>query len=172
MVRHQLKINDRVGVHAPVAQLKKILVEVLERYGGRLDKRTTETSLVFVSDRSMANLNRMYRGKRGTTNVLSFSFVRPPNKIGAGEPLLLGEVLISPQQAARAAKIHKHALQAELAALFVHGLLHVIRFDHETTPRAARAMQEAENAVIGAIPALRKSLKGRGLIVRELVYPR
>ncbi|MFH0830490.1 MAG: rRNA maturation RNase YbeY [Parcubacteria group bacterium] len=172
MPRHILKINDRVGTRVPVRLLEQVLRATLARYGKQFANRSTETSLALISDRSMANLNRMYRGKRGTTNVLSFSFVRPPNKIGAGEPLLLGEILISPVQATQGAKQKKHTMAAELAALFLHGFLHVLAFDHEQGIPSKKVMRQAEEAVIAKIPPLKRALKGRGLLVRELVYPK
>jgi rRNA maturation RNase YbeY len=171
LAKHRLRINTRVTLKPPVALLEKVLVATLAQYGGKFNRRPTETSLVFITDKSMAQLNKMYRGKRGTTNVLSFSFVRPPNKIGAGEPLLLGEILISPKEAGKGARIHKHPLATEIALLFLHGLLHVLSFDHETGSRDQKAMQEAEDAVIAKIPALKKASHGQGLILRELVYP-
>ena len=178
MAKHELKINNRVGtaaprgVRPPVAMLEQILLETLKQFGGALAKRPTETSLAFIGDAAMANLNKLYRGKKGTTNVLSFSFVRAPNKIGAGRPLLLGEVLISPAQAAKGARAHKHSTNTEIALLFLHGLLHVISFDHEKGSTGQRKMQQAEDAVIARIPTLSKAAQGRGLIVRELVYPK
>ncbi|MFO0704507.1 MAG: rRNA maturation RNase YbeY [Candidatus Andersenbacteria bacterium] len=171
MAAHQLKINDRVGTKAPTALLERILKITLAQVGKKFAHRPTETSLVFVSDSAMRQLNQMYRGKHGTTNVLSFSFVRPPNRIGVGQPLLLGEVLISPKQAAKDARQSGTSLGTEFCLLFLHGLLHVLQFDHEAGERQRKAMQRAEERVIAAIPTLKKAAQGQGLLVREFVYP-
>ncbi len=174
MPKHDLKINARVAIKTPTKLLEQVLHLTLLLYGKQFVRRPTETSLVFISDPAMTNLNKLYRHKKGTTNVLSFSFVRPPNKIGAGEPLLLGEVLISPKVAAKDARLHKHTLNTEIALLFLHGLLHVLRFDHETGEHEQQVMQTAENAIISRIPALDRTAHGKGLIAHgsgELVYP-
>ncbi|MDP2587200.1 MAG: rRNA maturation RNase YbeY [bacterium] len=136
-----------------------------------LRRRTTETSLVFLDDRSMLRLNKLYRGKKTTTNVLSFSFVRPPNKIAAGSVLLLGEILISPKQAALDARRQGHTLADEIVLLFLHGLLHVLGFDHELSSAKKKVMRQAEQDVIAQIPRLKRAVSGDGLLIRELVYP-
>jgi probable rRNA maturation factor len=89
-----------------------------------------DVAVVFVSDRAMREINRDWRGKRGTTDVLSF----PANqdefeKLGG---LNLGDILISIEQAARQAKEHELSFENEIAQLILHGLLHLSGYDHET----------------------------------------
>jgi probable rRNA maturation factor len=89
-----------------------------------------DVTVVFVSDRAMREINRQWRGKRGTTDVLSF----PANqdefeKVGG---LNLGDILISIDQAARQAKEHELSFENEIAQLILHGLLHLSGYDHET----------------------------------------
>ena len=89
-----------------------------------------DVTVVFVSDRAMREINRNWRGQRGTTDVLSF----PANqdefeKLGG---LNLGDILISIEQAARQAKEHGLSLENEIAQLILHGLLHLCGYDHET----------------------------------------
>ena len=87
-------------------------------------------TIAFVSDRHMRELNRQWRGKTGTTDVLSFpagedEFANPNGSS-------LGDVVISLEQAARQAGEHDLAVEDEIAQLILHGLLHLCGYDHET----------------------------------------
>lgn len=72
----------------------------------------------------MKKLNAQYRGKNKTTDVLSFAMDEEEN--------LLGDILLSLDQAKRQATEHKHSLRHELLILIIHGLLHLLGYDHET----------------------------------------
>jgi probable rRNA maturation factor len=87
-------------------------------------------TVAFVSDRAMRELNRMWRGRRTTTDVLSFPAEQA--EFEKAEGLSLGDVVISIEQAARQAKEHRLSLENEIAQLILHGLLHLSGFDHET----------------------------------------
>lgn len=97
---------------------------------GVLPVKNASATLVFVSDRAMADLNRRWRGKRGTTDVLSFPAAQTTFEKSAG--LNLGDVVISIEQATTQAKQNRNALDNELAQLILHGLIHLCGFDHET----------------------------------------
>jgi probable rRNA maturation factor len=89
-----------------------------------------DVTIVFVSDRAMRTLNRTWRGKRGTTDVLSF-----PAGLAEFENLFegtLGDIVVSVEQAARQAGEQGLSLDAEIAQLILHGLLHLCGYDHET----------------------------------------
>lgn len=87
-------------------------------------------TVAFVSDRAMRELNRMWRHKRATTDVLSF----PANQdeFERLEGVSLGDVVISVAQAARQAKENGLSLDEEIAQLILHGLLHLCGYDHAT----------------------------------------
>ena len=87
-------------------------------------------SVAFVSDRVMFDLNRRWRGKRATTDVLSFPAGQEHFEKLAG--LKIGEVVISVDQAARQAAEHGLEFDDEVAQLILHGLLHLSGYDHET----------------------------------------
>jgi len=87
-------------------------------------------TVAFVSDRRMRELNRRWRGKTGTTDVLSFPAEQ--NEFEKSEGQTLGDVVISIDQAARQAKENKLALDDEIAQLILHGMLHLCGFDHAT----------------------------------------
>ena len=87
-------------------------------------------TIAFVSDRTMRSLNRRWRGKTGTTDVLSFPSGQDDFEVEADSTL--GDVVISIEQAARQAAANQLSLDLELAQLILHGLLHLCGYDHET----------------------------------------
>lgn len=87
-------------------------------------------TVAFVSDRRMRELNRMWRHKVGTTDVLSFPAGQ--DEFEKVEGLSLGDVVISVEQAGRQARQHGLKLDEEIAQLILHGLLHLCGYDHET----------------------------------------
>ena len=87
-------------------------------------------TVAFVSDRAMRGLNRRWRGKQGTTDVLSFPAEQ--DEFEKLEGLTLGDVVISVEQAARQAAEHDLSFETEVAQLILHGLLHLCGYDHET----------------------------------------
>lgn len=106
-------------------------------------------SVVVTDDETVRELNRRYRGEDAPTDVLSFGlepddrFVAPP-----ASPRQLGEVVIAYPTAARQAGESGHDIDAELAHLLVHGLLHLLGHDHQS-PKEARAMRAREEALLG-----------------------
>lgn len=87
-------------------------------------------TVAFVSDRMMRELNRMWRHKRGTTDVLSFPAGQ--DEFEKAEGATLGDVVISVEQAARQAEAHGLEFEEEVSQLILHGLLHLCGYDHET----------------------------------------
>jgi rRNA maturation RNase YbeY len=87
-------------------------------------------TVAFVSDRAMRELNRLWRHKRGTTDVLSFPAEQ--DEFEKMEGSSLGDVVISVEQAARQAKENDLSLDQEIAQLILHGLLHLCGYDHST----------------------------------------
>lgn len=87
-------------------------------------------TVAFVSDRAMRELNRRWRGKKGTTDVLSFPSAQ--DEFEKAEGLRLGDVVISVEQAARQAGEHGLEFEGEVSQLILHGVLHLCGYDHET----------------------------------------
>ena len=87
-------------------------------------------TVAFVSDRVMRGLNRRWRGKRGTTDVLSFPAGQ--DEFERVEGVTLGDVVISVEQAARQAGEHGLSFENEVEQLILHGVLHLCGYDHET----------------------------------------
>ena len=96
--------------------------------------KITETSnkyftIAFISDRKMRELNKQFRGKNSTTDVLSFPF--EPDEFDTDENNL-GEIIISAEQAERQAIENHLTFEQEIKQLILHGVLHLCGFDHET----------------------------------------
>ena len=117
------------------------LESFLRRVERELGLRHSDLTVCLVSDRAMARLNRNFRKKKGPTDVLSFPAVpkryparvrRRPRAVNSCEPEYLGDIAISPATARRYAQKHDRPLPSELCALILHGVLHLLGYDHET----------------------------------------
>lgn len=101
-----------------------------------------EVSVLLTGDRYMRTLNRRYRGKDRTTDVLSF-----PMRGGRDDRFpsrLLGDIVISIPAAARQAKEQGGSLRSEIDRLLVHGFLHLLGYAHERGGTEARRMEARE----------------------------
>ena len=108
-----------------------------------------EVSLLFADDAAVAELNETYRGRQGPTNVLSFPNMEqagPP----AGQPRLLGDVVLARQTVRREAATQGKSLRAHTTHLLIHGLLHLLGYDHESDGDAAE-MEALEIAILAEI---------------------
>jgi len=86
-------------------------------------------SIAFISDRRMRELNKFFRGKDTTTDVLSFPY--EPDEFDV-DKTNLGDIVISAEQAQRQAKENGLTLDNEIKQLILHGILHLCGYDHET----------------------------------------
>lgn len=111
-----------------------------------------------VGDAEMARLNQQFRGKVGPTDVLSF----PAEPAGPGGPLTanyaqgneLGDIAIARGLAARQARALGHSLRTELRVLALHGLLHLLGYDHERDRGEMRAVEARLRRRAGLPPGL------------------
>jgi probable rRNA maturation factor len=110
-----------------------------------------ELSVALVAEDEMAHLNQQYRGIEGPTDVLSFGCDDPCASVG-GEPITLGDVIIAPDVAVAQATELGTTVESELNLLLVHGILHILGYDHESDDDAA-AMQAREQVVLEAYAA-------------------
>ena len=111
----------------------------------------SELSIALVSDEEMAHLNEQYRGIAGPTDVLSFP-CDEPCAVAGDEPITLGDVIIAPEVATRQAAELGHTVEHEFDVLLVHGILHLMGYDHESDEDAA-AMAAREVALLDAYAA-------------------
>lgn len=95
-------------------------------------------TVAFVSDKKMRQLNRRFRGKDKTTDVLSFPF--QSDKFNRDENNL-GEIIISAEQAAKQAEENHVDFETEIKQLILHGVLHLRGYDHETDQGEMNAIE-------------------------------
>ncbi|HVR39221.1 MAG TPA: rRNA maturation RNase YbeY [Thermoanaerobaculia bacterium] len=114
----------------------------------RLEEQIAEVSIAFIDDEAMATLNRQFRKKNRTTDVLTFpaddSYADPSR---SGRPL--GDIVISIDQARRQANDEKHSLATEVRYLILHGILHALGYDHETDHGEMNALELEVRALVG-----------------------
>jgi probable rRNA maturation factor len=153
--------DEQTAVAVDVERWQRLAGEVLRAEGVR---GLAELALIFIGEAEMAELNEDYMGKQGPTDVLSFPIDaaeaeivlhnQPPSRgpdrspPDPGDmPLLLGDVVVCPSVALAQAPTHAGSLDDELALLVVHGVLHVLGYDHET-PEQAVIMRAKELSLL------------------------
>lgn len=130
-----------------IAEFTRKVLLALEKID-RLDEEITELSIAFVDDAAMTSLNRKFRRKNKTTDVLTFpaddSYNDPAQ---TGRPL--GDIVISIDQAKRQAMTEKHSLAIEVRYLILHGVLHALGYDHETDRGEMASLELECRALVG-----------------------
>ena len=124
-----------------VAVVKQTLREGLS-VGGRdmVSRAPLSLNVTFVSVGEITKLNNVFRGKESPTDVLSF-----PSGLGG----LLGDIIICSSVAAAQAEEYGHSLEREVAFLSLHGLLHLLGFDHEEGEEEMTGLQEKVMVSLG-----------------------
>jgi DNA ligase (NAD+) len=128
--------NQQKSYPIDIDRLKQIGQFILNE----LSLSDAELSIVCVNDETIAGLNEQYRNKNGPTNVLSFSMQE-----GAYAHLrqnMLGDVVISVDTVLREAKASHISFEHRLYFLLIHGVLHLIGYDHETSDDDAQKMDQ------------------------------
>jgi len=117
----RVEVQSKAGGAPPPARVRRLLTRAARAARARGD----EVSVLFCADARMRSLNRRYRGKDRSTDVLAF----PSGEAAGG---LLGDIVISVPYAAREARRRAEPSGREIDRLLVHGLLHLMGYDHET----------------------------------------
>jgi rRNA maturation RNase YbeY len=128
-----------VGRKLSGRRLKTIALAIL----GLLGEADAELSLVLIGNSEMRKLNAKYRRKDYPTDVLSF----PMEDAGTPAARLLGDVIISVEKAREQAKQRGRTPDQELATLLIHGIVHLLGYDHERSAKDARAMKRLEDKI-------------------------
>ncbi|KAI9190915.1 hypothetical protein LWI28_000740 [Acer negundo] len=115
-----------------------------------------ELSILLCNDEFIRKLNKEWRDEDHATDVLSMSQHVPELKLPI---LMLGDIVISVETAARQAAERGHSLLDEIRILMVHGLLHLLGFDHEISEEAEEEMEKEEENLLKSL-----EWKGKGLI--------
>lgn len=111
-----------------------------------------EISLMLADDATVRDLNRTWRGKDQPTNVLSFAALDDLSDVPPvpGQPLLLGDVILAFETCAAEAREQGKTLADHFGHLVVHGVLHLLGWDHEEEAEAT-AMEAAETAILAGL---------------------
>src|ERR1700720_1999539 len=119
-------LNQQRRVRVPVQALDEFVVQVCKAL--RVSSGAVTVSL--VANTQMARWNRIYRGKNRPTDVLSFPVDSKPRR--ANRQDYLGDIAIAPEVARRNAKQFGRTFDDEMRILILHGILHLMGYDHET----------------------------------------
>ena len=119
--------------------LLAVNLEALEKIAEALSRK--EVELIITDDETIQELNAEYRGKDNTTDVLSFPMEAPFTEQSIfGMPL--GSIIIAESFVKEKAAAFGHSIQDELSLLFIHGMLHLLGFDHENDNGEMRAREK------------------------------
>lgn len=119
----------------------------------------TGVALVLIDEQQMTELNVAHMGKEGPTDVLSFPIETalpgsPPARLSGGPPIELGDIFIAPSVVRRNAERQDVPFEDELALMVVHGLLHLLGWDHEDEADAIR-MENRERELLAQFGRVR-----------------
>ena len=110
-----------------------------------------ELSIVLADDATVRGLNRDWRGKDAPTNVLSFASLDDEDApLAPGAPLLLGDVILAWETVAAEARDQDKPLADHFSHLVVHGVLHLLGFDHDDD-REAEEMETLETTLLASL---------------------
>lgn len=133
-----LNLINQSEIPMPKAWIKewmKALVGELKK--NKIVIRQKELAIIFLNPNAAKETNQEYRGKNYATDVLSFE----------GEGEYLGELVICPHVLKAQAKENSHSFKAELGYMLIHGVLHLLGFDHEKSKKEAAKMFQIQDQV-------------------------
>jgi probable rRNA maturation factor len=150
MAAIDIQIDPRYETEADAGLIERAVRAVLDAEGVA---EPAEVSVLVTDDAQLHELNRDYRGVDATTDVLSFgaedeegdgpAFVRPPDA-----PRYLGDIALSYERVVAQAAEYGHSRERELAFLVVHGMLHLLGYDHERGAEDEAAMRARQDVVM------------------------
>lgn len=127
-----IEIANESGAEIDTESIRAVARYALDEMGVN---PLAELSVLLVDTDYMAELNHRWMGGDGPTDVLAFpmdegSIDHGPGEGGGGEPALLGDIVLAPEVAAKQAATAGHSASDELHLLTVHGILHLLGYDH------------------------------------------
>ena len=132
--------------HWPLNKTK--IIKKTRQIPSLLEQPNAELSILFVGERKMLQLNTVYRGICRTTDVLSFEAKIPIRQSEASN--VLGDVVINIPKAESQAKTSGTGFYDEIYRLLIHGILHLMGYDHEDSRHKARIMRKKEQEIFHA----------------------
>jgi len=136
-------VRRDAGKQFPSRKLKKVANKVLEL----LKQNGAELSVALVGNAEIRKLNAQFRKKDYPTDVLSF----PAEQGLPAGVLLLGDVITSVEKAKQQAKERKRTVDEEMVTLLIHGIVHLLGYDHERSAKDARIMGRLEKKIYRAL---------------------
>ena len=144
--RINIQVAPHFGAKVDEGDLRRVAAEVLAQ---EEVAEGTELSLIVTDDETVRELNRRFRGVDAPTDVLAFGAGTEERFVSAPEsPSYLGDVVISYQRALAQAEELGHAVAEELKLLVIHGILHLLGYDHQEEADARKKMREKEDQVL------------------------
>jgi len=141
-LQEEVEIEDNVAEFLTGAVLNALKVSG--------HSEAAEVSLVFVDDDYIQELNQQYRGMDGPTDVLSFAMLEGEPVAGGEKDVILGDVVISVQAVDRQAKEYGQSFLREAAYLAIHGVLHLLGYDHQEEDKR-KIMRLKEEEIISSL---------------------
>ncbi len=131
-------------------QMRKYFLRHLPAPERRQLKLARELIVVFVDDKQMRSLNREYRKRDYVTDILSFE---------SEDKSSLGELVLSVKKVKSQARLHRLTVNEELSYLLIHGVLHLLGFDHEKSKKAAKKMFQLQDEAFESLSRPRPRVK-------------
>lgn len=127
---------DQIGIS--LKKINKIIFFVLKK-----EKVVGDISLHFIGDKRMKTLNSLHRHKKSTTDVLSFA--SRENKIKYDSKEDIGDIFIDVPHIKRQARVWKENFETEMVRMIIHGILHILGYDHVKKNDANEMFAKQEN---------------------------
>jgi probable rRNA maturation factor len=143
-----LDVSVEDGIWGCAEEAERLVIQAAEAVVSHLGQEQAEAAILLSSDARVRELNRVYRGADKPTNVLSFPSLAP--SLAPGTARFLGDIIIAGETVAREAEQEGRPLAHHLQHLVVHGLLHLLGYDHERDDEA-REMEQLEAEILGRI---------------------
>ncbi len=155
-----LQLPEAMG---SLEEMENIVRRAVEITGPLYDVENSEVSVTLTNDEHIHSLNREYRGLDRPTDVLSFAFVdsEEPEIEDGPETEVLGDIIISLERAWAQAQEYGHSMERELSFLTVHGMLHLLGYDHMEEEERME-MEEEQRYIMGKLGISRD---GKGMVL-------
>ena len=138
--------NEYPKIKVDTRKIKQQIGKVMSS----LDCNEHEISILFVGDQGIRDLNRQFRGTDRSTDVLSFPQLLDGELELPGAPVL-GDVAVSLETASHQSEDHGLSLGEELTLLLIHGILHLLSYDHEISDREEERMRKKTRELFAMI---------------------
>jgi len=147
-----IEINNLTTIPIDEDFLRKVIDKVLE---GEKNKKEIELSLALIGPGRMRKINKRYRGKNRVTDVLAFpesKILLEKFRVGPAKKIQgLGEIVICLREVKKNAKRFDSTFEKELTKVLIHGILHLLGYDHEKGEAEAKKMKQKEEYYLSQI---------------------